>query len=332
MNHVDRPHERNFCGGAFPDWLEVCLTAKCNARCGWCIERKGWHPRRAASWRKICAAALAACPRGNIILLGGEPTLHPDLAKIIGCLRSNLARPWITTNGSLLTVDWVERNLQGIWGVNISIHHYNLDRNSLITGLKINENELHAAVYMLLHMEVRVRLNCNCIQGQIDSVEGIRRYISWAKGLGVHSVRFAELKGAEGQFVDLARLLNYKYGLNDNPFKEGCNSDAVVDGLPVNFRQMCGLQTRLRPCPLNPRGAEKRVLYYDGKLYRGWQTKKEKTVAKKRTTYQVLEDLKAGKITLEAAQREIEDLTNERVFDAEERGRRDAQCGGGCQY
>jgi hypothetical protein len=117
-----------------------------------------------------------------------------------------------------------------------------------------------------------VRLNCNCIAGYIDSANKIQDYIRWAKEVGADKIRFAELKLKDDSFVDLAKVLNYKYGLNDNPFLEGCNNDVVIFGIPVNFRQMCGLQTSKRIKPKNPKQYIKQVLYYNGKFYEGWQT------------------------------------------------------------
>ena len=44
------PHEKNFCGGNFQDWLEVNLTPTCNGNCKWCVEKIGWQPKKHAPW------------------------------------------------------------------------------------------------------------------------------------------------------------------------------------------------------------------------------------------------------------------------------------------
>ena len=88
--------------------------------------------------------------------------------------------------------------------------------------------------------------------------------------MGVDSVRFAELKN-DYRFVDLAKVFNYEYGLNDDPFKNGCHQDIIINGIKVNFRQMCGLQSNFRIKPVNPQNILKDILYYDGKIYKGWQ-------------------------------------------------------------
>jgi hypothetical protein len=49
----------------------------------------------------------------------------------------------------------------------------------------------------------------------------------------------------------------------------------MINGAHINFRQMCGLQTECREKPTNPKNVnEKRVLYYDGNYYSGWQSQR----------------------------------------------------------
>jgi len=271
------PNKNNFCGGNFQDWLEVNLTDKCNGKCSWCIEKNGYHPDFHAHWSVIVKQALES-KKTNIILLGGEPTLHKDLKQIIHALFMENRRVWITTNGGTLSREFISENFEGngITGINISIHDSDLKQNEKITGVKIKDIADIVNIVNALHLiGANVRFNCNCISGHVDSIETMERYIEFAKRAGADKIRFSELKQDDGGFVDLAKVLNHKYGLNDNPFIHGCNSDAVVNGMPVNFRQMCGLQTSRRTKPENPVQHAKKVLYYDGKFYDGWQTIKQ---------------------------------------------------------
>jgi MoaA/NifB/PqqE/SkfB family radical SAM enzyme len=267
------PHPTNFCGGNFQDWLEVNLIKSCNAKCPWCIEKIGWHPTNKAEWKQIAKAAVKT-KKKNIILLGGEPTLYKDLQQVITYLNKRKRNVWITTNGSKLTPEFIKKNLKGIHGVNISIHHYDLNKNKEITGMKLNKDSINSSIQYLVSNGVKVRINCNCINKYIDSEQKLLKFVSFFSKLGVQYVRFAELKVDEENFIDLAKILRYKYGLNDDPFALGCNKDAIIYGVHVNFRQMCGLQTTKRKKPIGPVQAEKEVLYYDGVVYDGWQLKK----------------------------------------------------------
>jgi organic radical activating enzyme len=302
MSESTHPHPENFCGGAFQDWLEVNLIQKCNANCSWCVEKVGYHPYHVASWETIANAALETCKK-NIILLGGEPTLYKYIKPLIEKLIKENRKVWITTNGSKINRNFCGFNLKDITGVNISIHHYDLVKNSEITHIKLREPVLIDGIKTIHSNGGMVRLNCNTIKGYIDSEEKIVKYIKWCKLIGADTIRFAELKIEEDNFVDLATILNYKYGLNDDPFTLGCHKEAVILGVPINFRQMCGLQTSHRPAPVNPVQCRKEVLYYDGKVYDGWQSSMYKL--SEQATDELLEGVAEGKITPEEAKRLI---------------------------
>jgi organic radical activating enzyme len=301
------PNLNNACSGRFNDWLEVCLTPKCNGSCVWCVDRRGWHPGKTVGWDVIVAIANATGKK-NIILLGGEPTLYPDIKLIIDGLFYANKNVYITTNGSKLTRRWVGENLSNIHTVNISLHSISLIENKMITGIDLDYDYLSESISWLIDNGKNVRLNCNCIKGYVDSKIKMTQYICFAKKLNVSSVRFAELKYDEEDFIDLADVWDTQYGLNKDPFRLGCSIDTVIDGMQVNFRQMCGFQTKLRPRPDNPvfdKG--KKVLYYDGVLYDGWQMEEQMNVIEL-----VLQKVKDGALTPEEGRILIESQYNEK--------------------
>jgi organic radical activating enzyme len=316
---MDRAHPSNYCGGNFQDWLEVNLTEKCNGRCAWCIEKQGWHPSERVDWKRI-AETIGKINKRNVILLGGEPTLFKGLQSLIRELTWYNKRVYITTNGSRLSDAWCLWNLQGVTGVNVSIHHWDLEMNRKITGVKIWEDTLKDAIIQLHTMGAKVRLNCNCIKGYIDTKWDVDKMIWFAQNLGFDSIRFAEMKNNEEQFVDLAKIMNYQYGLNDDPYRLGCNTSTVIDGMPVSFRQMCGMQTKLRPCPKNPERYPKQVVYYDGKVYDGWQIEKEGKMTRKELE-RLLEQVRVGEVTAKAAAKIINAGQDAQVLS-----------GGSCRY
>ena len=340
MNNNIKPNERNSCSGRFDDWLEINLIEKCNARCPWCIERDGLHPKEKATWNEIADAAIKTGKK-NIILLGGEPTLYPHIQQIISYLHHNDRNVYMTTNGSKIDPYFIRNYLNHLTGVNISIHHHDLDENKKITGLYISIFSLQESIIQFQLLGIKVRLNCNCIKGHIDSKKEILNYIKWAKMIGVTDIRFAELKGDES-FVDLAKVFKHQYGLNDDPFTKGCNQDAVIDGVNVNFRQMCGFQTLFRPKPDYFFKKIHKVLYYDGKLYDGWQKDQKKEQEKmekknsknakilsKKEINQLLVDVRAGKVKASMASKMIAS-TMEMLKWADDQVNQKA--GGFCRY
>lgn len=70
------------------------LTNKCQYRCTYCYAwdyiRSDIGSNHLQSWRAVISKLkLNNCPKFNIELLGGEPTLHPDIVDIISALCDN---------------------------------------------------------------------------------------------------------------------------------------------------------------------------------------------------------------------------------------------------
>ena len=81
------------------------LLTQCNLHCGHCYINPEQHGKRAVSletagkWLKML---IRQSPKANLVLLGGEPTLHPDLASIVRAARQmKYASVTIDTNGYL---------------------------------------------------------------------------------------------------------------------------------------------------------------------------------------------------------------------------------------
>lgn len=304
------PNERNACAGRWDDWLEVLLTPACNGCCAWCVERTGWHPEKRATPHQIAAAALGTRCK-YIMLLGGEPTLYPELDGIIGTLSDAGRGVCVTTNGSRLHDDGVLRALARCYRVNLSIHHFCLAANARITGIPLDMVNLHDAVAFLVGRGVGVRLNCNIIRGQIDSIKMMEYYAGFARALGIGSVRFAELRHS-GEFISLAQICQQRWGLNEDPYRLGCWREAQAWGIKINLRQMCGWQEPSRPKYRNPSPKPKPVLYYDGQLYPGWQRKRSMDPMDAKALKQLLEDVAAGRKTPDQAAAIIKNQQSEK--------------------
>ncbi|MFW9872706.1 MAG: radical SAM protein [Candidatus Thorarchaeota archaeon] len=317
------PNVKNFCGGNFQNWLEVMLTDKCNGKCRWCVDKNTFHPKRHVSFQKL-AKLIISSGKKNIILLGGEPTLYTELQQLI-CVISKEKNVYITTNGSLLSREFASQRLAKIKGLNISIHSYNLNKNKDITGIKLQAEILKDTIKELHKNKIVVRFNCNLIKGYIENEKEILTYIDFAKKMGADSIRFAELKNDNDHFINLFSIFGNKYQINNEPFGLGCNTDTTIKKMPVNFRQMCGLQTDSRTKPVNPQQKQKRVLYYDGIFYNGWQLKKGGKLMASKKIKDLLEKVKKGEITLEKAQREIEQEIADNTTS-------ESDSGSGCVY
>jgi len=273
-----KPNENNFCGGNFQDWLEVMLYDKCNGKCSWCVEKDGYRPNHFLPIDKLIEKIIET-KKQNVILLGGEPTLHPGIGRIIKTLTRSDINVYVTTNGSLLSPKFVTENLTSLKGINISIHDFILKENYKITGIDLDLCKLQSSISLLHLTDTTVRLNCNLIRNHIDSYRNIIAYTNFAKDIKADGVRFAELKNDKENWVNMMDIFDGEFGVNNEPFGLGCVRDVTINDIPVNLRQMCGLQTHMRKTPCNPEQINKQVMYYDGNIYDGWQ--KKETVSSK---------------------------------------------------
>ena len=294
------PHKENRC--AIPadktEWLEVYLTKKCNAKCEWCFDKNSYHPLDKCDYKQM-AEKIITFQQPNIILTGGEPTLYKDLDKLIDILNTNNKNVYITTNGSKLNENFVDK-LMNIKGITISIHHFDLNRNYELTGIKLDENVLTLCIQKLKALNIDVRINCTVTKGYIQTLDDIYDFIEFGKKMGVNAMRFAEISYYDDLFVDLNKIFNNNYGLSDEPFTNGCYKTATINDMQVDFKLSCGALTQHRKLPEGATSVVyKNVIYYDGEAYKGWQTSYNQFDEK--TIDSILDNLLKSKISKEKA-------------------------------
>lgn len=155
----------------------------------------------------------------------------------------------------------------------ISIHHFDLSKNEELTGIKLDELILIDIIKKLHKYDIKVRINCTITKGYLESLEDINTLIEFGKKLGVDSIRFAEISYYDELFVDLNKIFNSEYGLTDEPFVNGCYKSAIINNMPVDIKLSCGALTKNRKLPEGATSTEyKNIIYYDGEVYKGWQT------------------------------------------------------------
>jgi len=87
-----------------PYKIMIALTAHCNARCIGCRYGRDFMPGAVLEWPVVNDLLEDAARAGfySIRLYGGEPLLHPDLARVVERCVALGMRPYVTTNAVLL--------------------------------------------------------------------------------------------------------------------------------------------------------------------------------------------------------------------------------------
>jgi MoaA/NifB/PqqE/SkfB family radical SAM enzyme len=116
------------------DWIrcgpflaQIIVTRRCNLSCGYCTEYDKTSEPIPFELLKQRLVKLRELRTWALSLMGGEPTLHPDLLWIVRTMRLlGFRRRMMTTNGFLLTREMIEGlNRQGLTDMSLSVDGVN---------------------------------------------------------------------------------------------------------------------------------------------------------------------------------------------------------------
>ena len=82
---VLKPSQNSICGNSY-NLLNIKLLNSCNGKCEFCIAA-GTPFKKSADAQKFIGTANSMTKFSKIDVLGGEPTLYPDLVKILKGIR-----------------------------------------------------------------------------------------------------------------------------------------------------------------------------------------------------------------------------------------------------
>ena len=145
-------------------YLSVVATNKCNRNCPYCINGDTDHSR-SIPIRKMTKNVSELVNRYNVkeaIILGGEPTLHPDICNVIHGLKyAGIEIVRLTTNGIALTDHLLKDMVAfGLYGLNLSFHN-----EDFITYERLTQ------IYALCKkLGIKLRINTNIWRGNHDTV------------------------------------------------------------------------------------------------------------------------------------------------------------------
>lgn len=104
-------------------WLTTNYT--CNCKCDWCYARKMLDKNQHMDFElaKQIIQYLSVNSINNITLIGGEPTIYPDIIELISYIKTKGMMARIATNGKRLKdMSFAKQMIEsGIDGINISI-------------------------------------------------------------------------------------------------------------------------------------------------------------------------------------------------------------------
>lgn len=204
-------------------YLSIVVTNKCQKKCVYCINSETDHrlnlPIETAvdNIKKLVDKYAVK----EAILLGGEPTLHPRLFRLLASLRTQTGLEMIrlTTNGIMLLKSYefilaLVDPKHGIQGLNISFHN-----DDFIT---LTDLEKIVLVVKSINPNIKIRINTNIWRNNHDSLDTLLPFLDSLS------------------FVDEIRISNLipKDSFSVNSFNNGFIGLSIQE-YDSFFRQIC---------------------------------------------------------------------------------------------
>ena len=157
------------------EYLRISVTDRCNFRCLYCMPLEGleWLPKAdILSYEEIAAIVGQLAPLGlrRIRITGGEPTLRPDLDRLIGMLRGipEIEDISLSTNGVRLPQLAAALKRAGVDRVNMSADSLRPERIKAISRRNFDFDPVAAALAAENAGLAPVKLNVVVMRGIND--------------------------------------------------------------------------------------------------------------------------------------------------------------------
>lgn len=171
---MNAPAERDQFGRAI-EYLRISVTDRCNFRCLYCMPAEGlpWLPRaEILSYEEIAAVVGQLAPIGlrRVRLTGGEPTIRPNLDRLIAMLRAidGVEDIALSTNGVRLEKFAPTFRAAGLDRVNISADSLRPDRIAKISRRNLDLDPVRSAAAATRAGLGPVKLNVVVMRGIND--------------------------------------------------------------------------------------------------------------------------------------------------------------------
>jgi cyclic pyranopterin phosphate synthase len=179
------------------EYLRISVTDRCNFRCVYCMPAEGlaWLPKQdILSYEEITEVARQLAPLGlrRLRITGGEPTIRPDLPKLIAMLKAvdGIEDIALSTNGAKLPAMARDLKAAGLDRVNISADSLRQERIIAIARRDLKFDPVAAFEAAIEAGLQPVKVNVVVMRGlNDDEVEDFARL---TLRLPIH-VRFIEL-------------------------------------------------------------------------------------------------------------------------------------------
>lgn len=168
-------------------WLVINYV--CNNKCIWCYEEGQIAKTMSKKLSFEIINFLSELEINSLNLIGGEPTLHPNISEIINYSKNKGISPSLVTNGRKLSDKSFLENLvnSGMKSVGISIEGFNQETHDSITKVKGSYQETIKGIENCVEMGVHTITTTTICKENIDYLENIIDVLS---EIGIKDIGF----------------------------------------------------------------------------------------------------------------------------------------------
>ncbi len=154
--------------------LRVVTGYKCNQCCPFCYQhRRDGGFLSVARLEEVLISRPTFAP-AYVTIMGGEPTLQPDLLELVFFLRGRYPRAWfsITTNGTAPVELYIALDAHGMNNITFSLQTLDPQQFSTLTGQNKVRLEDYVAkiLYVRAHARASVRINAYILPETVETV------------------------------------------------------------------------------------------------------------------------------------------------------------------
>lgn len=226
-----------------PLHLQIEPTTFCNLKCAFCVREKNVFRPKHMSFEKFKEVFDQVQPVRVTFAGDGEPTLCPDLFKMIRYVTDKGAKGIVTTNGTL-GPELAEKIVDsGLWAMRVSI-----DAATAKTYVAMRLADLHNAILDQIRAIQRIKKERNLDRPDVgfeyvvgrDNLHEMQAVLDLAKELGLCRVNYRPLnlvgiEEREDELVGGMTREGYRKALED------CRDYAQKIGIPTNLDEIISL-------------------------------------------------------------------------------------------
>jgi len=282
------PYKDNLCSKEATKMLSIKINDACNRSCSFCVDRGG-RKTKEINVLKIATEAINYTDYKTVIITGGEPFLNFDeVIELATLLRPHKERIVLNTNGTLLTVENVEKLNGVIDELQVSIHHFDEEKHGKILGGKVSFENIKMSL-VNKNFLFSVNSTFNNVYTESEMPIAVNNMIELAKWLNADRLRLTELKKVD----DCNFITADKFFENDSPIlsynskdliEKGCTYYYSKNGIDISVKRLCQYaKGKNAPafscCFINTKGQNKievetkdtfKVIYSDGLVTDDW--------------------------------------------------------------